>query len=153
MSLDVSLEVEVPIRKKASSGIFIRESGGTREISVEEWNSRFPDKEPVVVAGDEEECQTTEVFSYNITHNLGQMARECDAYEVVWQPKESGITKARQLVKPLQEAIAKLKGNPEYYKQFNPANNWGNYEGFLMFLENYLQAAVENPDSNVSAWR
>ena len=44
MSLDVWLTVDEPIVKPASSGIFIRENGANKEISVDEWNARFPDR-------------------------------------------------------------------------------------------------------------
>lgn len=36
-----------PIRQSCGSGIFIRENGGIREITEEEWHKRHPDREPV----------------------------------------------------------------------------------------------------------
>jgi hypothetical protein len=47
MSLDVYLITKEPQIKKASSGIFVRENGQTKEITQEEWNAKNPNNEPV----------------------------------------------------------------------------------------------------------
>lgn len=97
--------------------------------------------------------RTTEVYSANITHNLGKMAREAGIYEALWRPEEIGITKAEQLIKPLEEGLALLKREPEHFAQFNAPNGWGMYEHFVPFVEQYLEACRENPDADVSASR
>jgi hypothetical protein len=81
------------------------------------------------------------------------MAAECGIYDVVWRPETSGVSHANQLIAPLQEAITKLKSDPEHYKKFNPPNGWGTYEGLLKFLEQYLQACLEYPDALVQVSR
>lgn len=48
MSLDVYLNDSKAIKKAASSGIFIRENGSTKEISAEEWNIQFPGHSPYI---------------------------------------------------------------------------------------------------------
>ena len=78
MSLDVYLSVKEPIIKKASSGIFVRENGQTKEITQEEWNAKNPNSEPVRFQ--QEESETNEVYSANITHNLNTMAGEVGVY-------------------------------------------------------------------------
>ena len=98
MSLDVYLVMKCQKQKKTGSGIFIRENGQTKEISEEEWNQKFPDREPVKVTLDEE---SDYVYSANITHNLTKMADEAGIYECLWRPEEIGITKAGQLIEPL----------------------------------------------------
>jgi hypothetical protein len=148
MSLDVYLNISTPIKKQASSGIFIRENGATKEISQKEWNERFPNQTAYVVQS--EDSETTQVYSANITHNLGAMAKACGIYDAVWYPELCGITKASQLIEPLQLAIAKLKANPSHFKQYNPKNNWGNYDAFVSFLEGYLQACIETPSAEIS---
>ena len=42
MSLDVYLITKESQIKKASSGIFVRENGQTKEITQEEWNAKNP---------------------------------------------------------------------------------------------------------------
>lgn len=95
----------------------------------------------------------TEVYSDNITHNLGKMAREAGIYEYLWRPDEICITKAEQLIKPLEEGLALLKREPKHFEQFNAPNGWGMYEHFVPFVERYLEACRENPDADVSVSR
>lgn len=94
-----------------------------------------------------------EVYSSNITHNLGAMAKEAGIYMHLWRPEEIGITKAEQLIAPLTEGLAKLKADPAHYSTFNAPNKWGLYEHFVPFVEQYLAACVENPDAEVTVWR
>jgi hypothetical protein len=145
MSLDVWLTVDEPVVKPASSGIFIREDGCNKEISIDEWNARFPGREPVVVVSNEE--LTTEVFSANITHNLNTMAKLAGLYEWLWHPK---VTKASELIKPLAEGLLKLVIDPDKYIALNPANGWGKYENLVDFVIEYLGACVRYPDSKVN---
>ena len=95
----------------------------------------------------------TEVYSANITHNLGDMARAADIYQHLWRPEEIDITKAIQLVEPLRAGLALLKSDPERFEKFNSPNGWGMYEHFVPFVEKYLAACEENPDADVRASR
>ena len=147
MSLDVSL---VSTETKMESPlIYIRENGATRGITKEEWNKRFPDREPVVLTPH----KTNKVYSGNITHNLGNMASVAGIYEALWHPDEIGITKAAQLVGLLTDGLERLSSNPEKFKAFNPANGWGDYDGLVEFVTEYLAACIANPDADVLADR
>jgi len=95
----------------------------------------------------------TEVFQWNITHNLGKMARQAGIYEALWRPEELNVEYARQLILPLTKGLEVLKNHPEHFRKFNPENGWGNYEGLLKFVEKYLEACIENPDAEVRACR
>ena len=151
MSLDVWLTVDEPVVKPASSGIFIRENGCNKEISVDEWNARFPDKEPVRVLSNEE--LTNQVFSANITHNLNTMAELAGLYRYLWLPDELGIIYASDLISPLATGLVLLTENPDKYKALNPANGWGKYEDLVNFVAEYLSACVRYPDSKVNVSR
>ena len=94
-----------------------------------------------------------QVYSGNITHNLGKMASEAGIYKYLWRPEEIGITKAEQMIEPLREGLKKLKENPTYYEQFNSPNGWGLYKHFVPFVEEVLKACEENPDAEVYASR
>lgn len=152
MSLDVYLDADVPpLAPNGGSGIFIRRNGQTVEISQEEWDRAFPGQEPVRVTA---ECDVnTRVYSANITHNLGKMAAQAGIYEHLWRPEEVGITKAKDLIRPLQEGLADLREHPEAFKRCNPKNGWGNYEGLVAFVSDYLEACKKYPDAKVSTWR
>ena len=95
----------------------------------------------------------TEVFEWNITHNLGRMARQAGIYEALWCPEELGIYEARQLIVPLSRGLETLKDEPDHFRKFNPENGWGNYEGLVKFVEKYKEACIENPDAEVRAYR
>jgi hypothetical protein len=151
MSLDVWLkttrfaESVKPIKR-----IFIRENGQTKEISREEWDERFPDREPVyaIVNADERE-----VFGWNITHNLSKMASEAGIYKHLWRPEELGVKKAEQLIEPLTSGLFLLLNEPDRFKAFNPENGWGNYEGLVEFVRMYLNACKEYPEAEVHICR
>lgn len=151
MSLDVYLTLEgAETSLNVGSGIFIREDGQKREITRTEWDARFPDREPVVVG---QPADSSEVYTANITHNLNRMAKEAGIYEHLWRPDEIGIEKARELIEPLTDGLARLQSDPDRFKEFNPPNGWGTYEGLVGFIRNYLHACETFPEAEVSVWR
>jgi hypothetical protein len=102
---------------------------------------------------DREPEKTDELYWANITHNLNKMADAAGIYEHLWRPEEIGITKAGELIPPLTEGLDKLKSNPDHYKTFNPSNGWGDYDGFVNWVERYLKACKENPDGTINVSR
>lgn len=150
MSLDVYLTLKDTKVINSGSGIFIREDGQTKEITRAEWDKKFPGREPIVAIQVEE---GDEVYSANITHNLGRMADEAGIYQCLWRPDEIGISKASQLITPLRDGLALLQTEPERFRKFNPPNGWGTYEGLIEFVRNYLAACERYPDAEVSVWR
>jgi len=95
------------------------------------------------------ERKLTEVYEANITHNLGNMAKEAGIYYHLWRPEEIGITKARGLIEPLAIGLALLKSDPERFEKFNSPNGWGMYKNFVPFVEKYLRACEEHPGSKI----
>ena len=63
------------------------------------------------------------------------------------------MTKAEQLIAPLRVGLDVLRGDPKRFRQFNPENGWGDYEGLIEFVEEYLAACEMYPDADVSVWR
>ena len=166
MSLDVYLTERTPIKKKGT-GVFIRKNGQTVELTIEEVKEKFPDAEV-----EENEFETSEVFNYNITNNLTEMANACGLYEPLWRPhllKSNWIdtqdykkeyrfetdnpSEAWEIIPKLKEGIEELKSNPEKYKKYNPDNGWGNYEGLLKFAEEYLKACENYPNAIIGVSR
>jgi hypothetical protein len=93
------------------------------------------------------------LFDYNITHNLGRMAREAGLYEALWSPEEIGAAKASDITEILSSGLAELKANPEKYKAFNPSNGWGRYEHLVEFVDQYHRACKKNPDAIIRVSR
>lgn len=146
MSLDVYLEGDETQPERWA--IFIREDGQTKEITLEEWNKRFPGKKPSLahVGGG------NEVYSANITHNLTTMAEAVKLYSALWRPETIGISKAEQLIELLTSGLAELRADPDKYKVYNPANGWGDYDNLVRFVEQYLEACKANPMAKVRVW-
>lgn len=148
MSLDVYLTVPQSVSR--GSGIFVRENGSTREITRAEWDEKFPGLEPAVVIDD---ADSHEIYSANITHNLGRMASEAGIYIALWRPDEIGITHAHQLIPLLREGLVRLKSDPDKYRQHDASNGWGTYKDFVPFVEAYLSACESHPDAVVNVSR
>jgi len=151
MSLDVYLEMEGVTTLYPEDRIFIREGGSTKEISREEWNRRFPNREPFTIAGGVYEDGI--VYTANITHNLNKMAAEAGIYKHLWRPDEVDIKKAEELIEPLTQGLIALGNEPGRYKALNPPNGWGTYEGLVEFVANYLAACKRYPEAVVRVWR
>lgn len=147
MSLDVWLTVKEPI-SKSGTGVFIREDGKQRELSSQEVAERFEGAEVAP-----QEYETNEVYEANITHNLGTMADKAGIYYALWRPDEKDWKYAKDIIKPLEKGLAKLKSKPEYFQQFNSENGWGMYEHFVPFVEEYLTACKEYPDAEIGISR
>lgn len=146
MSLDVHLTLKGVQNLPTGPKIFIREDGQTKEISRDEWDVRFPGREPVTVELNNDDA---EVYWGNITHNLNEMAEAAGLYKPLWYPDELGFTKAAQLIEPLRDGLAKLQTEPDVYRALNPSNGWGDYDGFLRFVREYLTACLTYPDADI----
>lgn len=110
-----------------------------RWISYDEGKTNIEDEE--------------QVYSANITHNLGQMADKAEIYNALWCPEAIGKTKAGEIVGLLETGLVKLKASPKYYKTFNSPNGWGMYEHFVPFVEEYLEACKKFPDATIEISR
>jgi len=100
--------------------------------------------------------QPTSVYSRNITHNLAIMASQVmvdennlTLYDILWQPEEHGFTHARTIVDYLDEGWNILMSDPEFFKQFDPENGWGSYEGLCDFVYTYRHACWVNMDAEL----
>jgi hypothetical protein len=96
---------------------------------------------------------TRTVYRDNITHNLRKMALEARIYKALWWPEELGATKCKHIIPILEKGIIRLEANPTYYKQFNPENGWGDYEGLLKFAKDYLEQCKLYPNGKIRASR
>lgn len=94
-----------------------------------------------------------EVWSANVTHNLGAMADEAGIGDMVWSPEKVGIKMACQLIEPLRAAIETMKSDPERFRKLDAKNKWGTYDNFVPWLERLLGACREWPNAEVKVSR
>lgn len=93
------------------------------------------------------------VYERNITHNVNVMAKAAGCYMELWRPDEIGITKASELVQPLERGLFALIAEPDKYEAMNPSNGWGSYGGLLAFVARYLSACKNYPNADVEVSR
>lgn len=96
---------------------------------------------------------TEDLYSANITHNLGEMASKAGIYYALWRPEEKGYVLAGHLVRDLTRGLRRLKASPKHYSKFNSENGWGMYEHFVPFVEEYLNACKKYPDAKIEVSR
>ncbi len=114
-----------------------------------------------------------EFYSANITHNLWAMADKAGIYDALWRPyklhKDYDVTEgdskseyefeanhivcAKDISEVIEKGLNDMKSRPEYYKQFDASNGWGTYKDFIPWIEKYLNACKEYPDSIVRVSR
>ena len=108
-------------------------------------------------------------YDANITHNLGEMAKEAGIYEALRRPhrlredydiaednyeaehefEDNVVILASEIIPVLEKGLNDLKARPEYFEKFNSSNGWGMYENFVPFVEKYLNACKEYPNAIV----
>jgi hypothetical protein len=120
--------------------------------------------------------ETEDLYSGNITHNLGEMAGKAGIYKALWRPyklhknwtvanltdgnydseldfeSKNHIT-AKDLIPVIEKGLEDLKARPDYFRQFDSPNGWGIYDHFVPFVEEYLEALKNYPEARVSVWR
>jgi hypothetical protein len=94
-----------------------------------------------------------EVFSANITHNLGTMANAAGLYEALWRPEEIGAVYARDIIPIIGSGLGILRSNPDKFRKLESDNGWGLYKHFVPWVESYLKALVENSDAIIEVDR
>lgn len=92
-------------------------------------------------------------YEANITHNVNKMAEAAGIYKELWRPEEIGVETAGQLIEPLTAGLARLKADPAKFIKHNPSNGWGTYDGFVPWVEAYLEACKQHPNAIVRASR
>lgn len=125
-------------------------------MSLDVYLSGEPDERPCICrdCGNEHiDHFRADLYSSNITHNLGRMAEEAGIYKHLWRPEEIGIVKASQLIAPLREGLELLRSDPKRFEAFNASNGWGMYKHFVPFVSKYLQACEDYPDAEVTVSR
>jgi len=96
-----------------------------------------------------EDGNEIEVFDRNITHNLTNMADKAGIYSCLWRPEEIKAKHAKDIIKPLEKGLKKLKAKPKYFSKFNSPNGWGMYEHFVPFVEACLEACKKYPNAEI----
>lgn len=95
----------------------------------------------------------SELYTSNITHNLGEMADKAGIYKALWRPEEINCEFAKDIIEIIEKGLEDLKNRPDYFRQFDSPNGWGIYDHFLPFVEEYLDALKTYPEARVRVSR
>jgi len=109
-----------------------------------------------------------ELYGANITHNLYLMAEQAGIYKALWRPyqlhkdyvhtedykiemafEDSVTIFASDLIEIIEQGLDLLKNRPDYFSKFDSPNGWGTYVHFVPFVEKYLAALKQYPNSIV----
>ena len=89
-----------------------------------------------------------EVESFNVTHNLGPMAKAAGIHDALWCAEEKGLTPA-EVASALRDGISLMEQYPEQFKAYDAENGWGTYDDFLPWLKRVARACESNPDAKI----
>lgn len=106
---------------------------------------------------------------WNLTYNLNRMLWEAGwrwPYENgepstapqsslpnfgVWPPALQGM-RVSDLGEKVLFVVTQLRERPDHYKQWNPPNEWGNYDQALEVFESFLAAIEAHPNATIGMW-
>ena len=90
------------------------------------------------------------IVDYNITHNVSRMWRRAGCYEALY---ESSGKLAKDIVPALEEAVRRMRAEPDEYTRLNSPNGWGTYAHALPWLERVLADCKAYPLAVIEADR
>lgn len=147
MSLDLDIISTKPVKHKGT-GVYVRKDGEVVELkTIDEIKAYFPNIDLSNI--NEVEYETNTIWSGNITHNLGQMARNVPIndktlYDYLWHPGVLNFKYVDQkYIDGIKIGYEYLKNNKTDLEKFNSPNGWGTYETLLNFTKS-LNECLQN---------
>jgi hypothetical protein len=91
------------------------------------------------------------LLDWNYTSNCAPMWR-------LAMPSTDGLAgmhemKASDAAEALRAGIAAMEADSEPYRELNPSNGWGDFDGQLEALRRLLAAFEQAPNATVAIWR
>ena len=86
--------------------------------------------------------------TFNLTYNLTPML--CAAGMPAWS---EFIGMRAGDAGPIWQSVAdELRRDPDRYKDLNPPNGWGDYDGAVEVISALAAACAKHPDATVGGW-
>lgn len=103
---------------------------------------------PCPTCGHREAYESDVGFDNNYTSNMFPMLKKAgfDWDEIQNRPTTEALPK-------LERLIDAMKADPQGYKALNPPNGWGDYDGFLRYLERMALWCRNRPDGYIEVSR
>ncbi len=96
---------------------------------------------------------TRVVFEAHITHNVQAMARLAQVYEPIWQPRDNGVERAKDLISALNKGLQRIRHTPGEFDALEAWNGWGTRAQFEGWLERLLMTCTKYPEAKVGILR
>ena len=78
----------------------------------------------------------------NYTYNVAPMYQKAMGKTI----SDFNNMKCKDAISILEKGVKEMEENPDVYKKMNPENGWGDYEGSLDYLKNFLKECRQNPE-------
>ena len=85
----------------------------------------------------------------NYTSNVGVMWCEALGGKLL---REYHDTPCSEAAGPLAEAVKRMEADPATYRDMEPGNGWGDYDGALRYLRRLAEACAEHPKCTIAIW-
>lgn len=82
------------------------------------------------------------LHSQNCTHNVTDMWRKAGVYDALYN---SDGTIAKQWLPTLWDGAQDMATKRDEYVKLNPMNQWGDFDGALRFLRQWIRVCEEMP--------
>jgi hypothetical protein len=84
------------------------------------------------------------IFHLNFPTRYKPIAERVGILDYIWDPYKLGISKAEQLIQPLEIGLGLLDAVADSFAQ-------DTIEGFTSYVSMYLEACQQNPDAAITA--
>jgi len=85
----------------------------------------------------------------NYTSNVGVMWRDALGGKRL---RDFDRAPCSEAAGPLAAAVERMEADPDKYREMDPPNGWGDYEGALKFLRTLSEACAEHPRCRIAIW-
>lgn len=95
---------------------------------------------------------TEEKFGYTTVEDIGNYTYNVSPMYIESMGKSISDFhnyKASDLIPILTKGLEEMQSNPGKYKEMNPSNGWGDYQGAMQFLFNIKDACERLPETRV----
>ena len=99
-------------------------------------------------------CEGHDLGSWNLTYNLSPMLRAAGFpgwSEVVGNDLDP-LPTGKRVAEVMAEVVSELRADPDKYRELNPPNGWGDYDGAVKTLSDCVAVLREHPGAVVTSW-
>lgn len=96
----------------------------------------------------EDEGESREVFSANITHNLAKMFYDAGVYGILW--RGTGM-RVRDVLPDLEVALELMRSDPARFRKHESPNGWGTYDNAIPWFEAVVAACRMHPNAVIDS--